>query len=108
RALGFRKLDTLRSWPRDLATIEIDDGATQACATNLHRPIHGTTQHCLDACEELAGRERFDNVIVGAHLQPAHPVLLGATGRKDDNRQSGSNLADLDQNFQAVTPWKQQ
>ena len=40
-----------------------------------------------DAGDELAHRERLDQVVVGADLERADPVALGAAGADDDDRR---------------------
>ena len=41
-----------------------------------------------DARDELAHRERLDQVVVGADLERVHAVVLGAARRDDDDRRA--------------------
>ena len=41
-----------------------------------------------DAGDDLGGRERLDDVVVGPDLEPHHPVGLGAAGREHDDRHA--------------------
>ena len=43
-------------------------------------------QHSVDAGDELRGRERLDDVVVGAEPQPDDAVGLLALGRQQDDR----------------------
>ena len=45
----------------------------------------GAAQHRVDARDELAGRERLDDVVVRAETQPRDPVGLLATGGEEDH-----------------------
>src|SRR5437763_16862523 len=44
-------------------------------------------QQRANTCNELGGREWFDDIVVSARHQPAHPLALLAAGGEYDDRQ---------------------
>src|ERR1700676_4684056 len=70
--------------------VEVQLPAIETVGADAFRPalVHlgpAPAQHRTDACEELARAERLGQVIVGAQLQPHHPIsLFAATGEHDD------------------------
>lgn len=45
-------------------------------------------QDCLNAGQQFARREWFDEIVVGAHFQPDNAIhLVGAGGQHDDGRR---------------------
>ena len=94
--------------PADFAARQVDDGPAQPGALHLPRPAERAPQHGLDAGQQLAGRERLDDVVVGPHLQAADAVVLAAAGREDDDRQRRPRAPHLGQHFQPVAPRQHQ
>ena len=76
--------------------VAVGDGASDA-ATG---PLPGPPQDRVDPEHELARAERLGHVVVGAALEPDHPVGLGAEGGQHDHRQvvaaGAQPLADLE------------
>ena len=70
-------------------------------------------QHGADARHQLGGRERLGDIVVGAGVEPAHPVALLAARRQHDDRQVGGRglaaqlAADLDARHQRQHPVEQ-
>jgi hypothetical protein len=82
----------------DLIAVDLDD-------TWLGRRLLGTSQHGLDPGQQLARRERFGDVVVGAHLQAEDLVDLGvACGQHDDGRLG--ELPDTTTRLHPVDPWQ--
>ena len=56
----------------------------------------GAAQHRAHAGDELGHRERLGHVVVGADVEPAHPVLLLAAGGQHDDRDVAGPVAGAD------------
>ncbi len=59
-------------------------------------------QHRFYARDELAGRERLDDVVVGAAAQPDDPVGLAAAGGEQDHPRRRGLLAQAAHHLEAV------
>ena len=68
----------------------------------------GSPQHRFNASEQFAGGERFDDIIVGAHFQPAHAIFLRSAGSQNDDRPGRTDFADFGQHFQTIAARQQQ
>ena len=55
----------------------------------------GAAQHGPDARDHLAGAERLDHIVVGAELEPDHPIGLFPAGGEHDDRhlRAGAQLS---------------
>jgi hypothetical protein len=67
------------------APIELDVPEREAFL--LERRL-GAAQHRLDAGDELSGRERLRDVVVGTQLEPRYPIRLLVARGQDDYRQA--------------------
>ena len=66
-----------------MVSAPIDAGGRGLVGVTIGRG--GTPGHGADACHELMHAERFDHIVVGAHLQRYNPVdLLAASADHDD------------------------
>ena len=64
--------------------------------TRRSRPGRGAApQHGLHAQGKLPGAERLGHIVVGASLQPQHPVALFAERGEHDHRQQGLLTPDV-------------
>src|SRR5581483_7597957 len=76
----------------NLVGAEIDAQATalvEAGAVGFEGGGVGATQEGLDAGDDLARAERFDDIIVGAHLEAEHAIDFGALGGDDNDGEGG-------------------
>ena len=60
------------------------------------------TQKCPDAGVQFFQCERFDQIVIGTHVQPADPVFERVTGGEDQHGERVFLLSDAGQEVQTV------
>ena len=71
-------------------------------------PARGRAQLGTDASGELSDRERLDQVVDGAAVEPGDPVLDLAAGGQHDHRQLGPLCVNAAQNLHPAQPRQHQ
>ena len=72
------------------------------------RVLAVTTEHRVDAGDELARIERFAEIIVGAHLETDDAIDVFAFGCQHDDRDRFAGAAEATAHRQAVLAWQHQ
>jgi hypothetical protein len=108
RRLGLGQVDPRPVLPPDLAALQVDGAGPELHQPDLRRLAERPPQHRLDPCQQFLRRERLDHVVVGAHLQPADAVVLGAAGGQDDDRPGRARPPQVGEHLQPVAPGKQE
>ena len=76
----------------DLAPGRVDDDLAHPAAGLRARP-QAAPQHGADPRPQLRIVERLDQVIVGAEVEPANAIVVGAATGEDDHRQARDRSA---------------
>ena len=69
----------------DAARDEVDLQVARLQPKHVRRPA--AAEHRADAREQLGQRERLDQIIVGAQVQPAHPIVDAVARGQDQHRR---------------------
>ena len=61
-----------------------------------------------DSREQLGERERFDQIVVGAEIEPDHAIVYAVARRQDEDRRLDTPLPERLQDFQTASAGKHQ
>src|SRR5215471_5882674 len=92
--------------------IEWDAGARCLVVSHVHfqimyadifwLPLRGASQYGAYPGEQFRKRERFDQIVVRAQLQPFHAVAHAVAGGKKENRRASPVVSEVGDQLPAV------
>jgi hypothetical protein len=67
-------------------TRAVDDGRSALNAHDRVRSFRASTENGLNACQQLAGRKRLDDIIISTGAQSANAIFLRTSSGQNDDR----------------------